>query len=380
MENLVGIAGYAQLKNERGASLPRERMYYELAKKIYETLNITRDDVDTFIFSSNDFIDGRTISEVYLVQRVGSYMKDETKTECESLNAVIYGVMRILSGNYRTALIISASRSFSDFKPYLIQNQTLDPVYERPRGLLNFISGLALQAREYCRKYKIKEEIFDMYAKKNLELASRNPISHLYGKNIEDAEIKNSPYLYEPIRERYLPDYVDGGCAVLLADEKTMKKLTKNPVWIKGFGYAVDSYYIGDRDIVNLNSLRKAAKMAYRMAGIRKPSKGICFAELYENSCTEEVVLQEALGLFEEGSGEKVIKDGLSKGNGGVFVNPSGGTFAGNPLNVAGLQMLVEAVKELRGEKNVVKNPKTALVHSQDGVCAQLNAVIILGV
>lgn len=379
MSKKVAIVGYSQLKNEKDGKEARERMYYNLTRDLHDKLKITRDNIDTFIHVCNDFADGRTISEVYIIQYTGSYMKDETKVEDNPLNAIVYGALRILSGNYKTAQVVCASKPATDYKPLIVQTQTIDPVYERPRGLLNYISGSALSARAYLHTYKVPEEIFDLYCQKNLEDASKNSVSINYGESPSLDEIKNSAYLYEPIKEKHFADFADGGCAFLLADEEVAKELTDKPVWIKGIGYSLDTYYIGDRDILKLNSLRKAAQRAYNQAGIKDPSKEIDLAELYENYSTEEPIIQEALGLFPEGSGERVIKDGLSKGNGGPYINPSGGNFAGNTFNAAPFSLLAGAIKQLRGEAdNPVKDAKVALVHSQEGVCAQTNTVLIL--
>jgi len=380
MEKRVAIAGYKQTKLSKESPVSRERIYYNLAKSIYEELKITPDDIDTFVFSSNDFMDGRTISEVYLVQRVGAYMKDETKVEMEGLNAVSYATMRILSGQYKTALVLSVTMSGSEFKPLLVQNQTLDPVYERARGLINFISASALQAQAYLLKNKMTERHLGMYALKNLKNANKNPNAIQQEKIPSIGEILASKPIYMPIREAYIPPFVDGGGAVLLASEDRARELTDKPVWIDGFGYCQDTYYLGERDLLKLPSLRYAAKSAYKLAGIKKPEKDISFAEILTNFVSEEAIIAEGLGLFPEGSGAKVIENGFSEKDGKLPVNPSGGTIGGNPMNSGGMLRLIEAVSQLRGEAGPlqVKNAKRAVVHSQDGICAQHNVVFVL--
>lgn len=380
MKRRVAIVGYKLMKNTRASEWTRERIYYELSKSLLEELEIKREDIDTFIFASNDFADGRTISEVYLVQRIGAYMRDESKVEQEALNACLYAWLRIQSGEYDTAMVGMASLASSQFKPLLVQNHELDPVYERPRGLINFYSGAAFQARAYMERFKnFTESHIARYAEKGYRNALKNQYSlQIIPPSIE--KIENSDPIYLPIRELEVAPYADGGGVVILASEEKAKKLTKKPVWIEGVGSAQDTYWIGERDLVKLDGLREAARRAYRMAGIKNPKKEISFAEVQTFFASEEPVIAEALGLFEEGSGAEVIEKGLSEIDGKIPVNPSGGSFGGNPMGGTSLIGLINAVKQLRGEADDfrVEKAKRALVHSQDGVCAQHNTVMIL--
>ena len=382
MDGKVAVVAHTPTQYVKESPVSRERIAFDLATGILQKLKISRDDVDTFVFSSNDFMDGRTISEVYLVQRVGAHMKDETKVEADGLNAALYAWMRILSGQYNTALIVSISMSGSQFRPLLIQNHILDPAYERPRGLVNFISGSALQARAYMTKYHMSDENLAQYAVKSIENARKNPFTPKRDGVPTVKDVLNSKPLYDPLRELHMGPFVDGGCAVLLASEERAKEFTDKPVWINGFGHSLDTYYIGDRNILRVNSLRDAAKRAYKMAGIKNPSRDISLAEIHTNFASEEPILTEALGLFPDGSGVKTIKSGVSRREGKLPVNPSGGPIGAQPMNATGLVRLVEAVSQLRGEAGPlqVKRAKTAVVHAQEGVCAQHNVVGILGI
>lgn len=380
MKRRVGIVGYKLMKNTKETLWTRERIYYELSRSLFEDLEITRDKIDTFIFASNDYADGRTISECYLVQRIGAYMKDESKVEMEALNACLYAWLRIMSGEYDTAMVGTVSLASSQFRPLLFQNHILDPAYERKRGIINFYSSAALQARAYMNRYK---NFTDSHIAAYAEKGYRNALKNRFSLQIvppSQEKIANSEPLYLPIRELEVAPYADGGGVLILASEEKAKKLTKNPVWIDGVASIQDTYYIGERDLVKLEGLREAAKRAYKMAGIKRPDKEISFAEIQTYFASEEPVMVEALGLFEEGSGATVIEKGLSEINGKLPVNPSGGSFGGNPVGGTSLISLINAVRQFREDADDfhVKNPKKALVHAQDGVCAQLNTVMIL--
>lgn len=380
MSERVAVVGYKQTKHTFDSPVARERMIYELVKSLYKDMGITRDDIDTFVLASNDFTDGRTISEVYTVPRVGAYMKDETKVEADGLNAALYAYMRIMSGLYETALVIGFSMAGSEFRPPLIQAYSMDPVYERPRGIINYYSAAALQANAYMKKYKLTEDELARLTVKNLQNANNNPYAARKEPNASVEDVLKSRPLYLPLRQSHVSAYADGACAVILSSKKAAKKFTDKPVWIDGVGHFMDTYYIGDRDLLKMDSLAGAAKKAYKMAGIKNPKKEIDLAEIHTNFATEEPVLTEAMGLFKPGSAKDVIKHGTSMIDGDMPVNPSGGPLGANPVNATGLIRLAEASAQLRKEagKNQVKGAKTAVVHAQDGPGAQLNTVFVV--
>ena len=380
MNERVAIVGYKQTKHTFDSPVARERMIYELVKALFAELGITRDDIDTFILASNDFTDGRTISEVFTVPRIGAYMKDETKVESDGLSAALYAYMRILSGLYETALVVGFSMAGSEFRAPLIQSYTLDPAYERPRGIINYYSIAALQANAYMRKYKFTEEDLAQLTVKNLENANNNPYAARKEENPSIDKVLGSKPLYLPIRQAHVSAYADGACAVILSSKKMAKKFTNKPVWIDGVGHFMDTYYIGDRDLLAMEHLSAAAKKAYKMAGIKNPKKEIDLAEIHTNFSSEEPVFAEAMGLFKPGSGKDVVKNGESRIDGALPINPSGGPLGANPINATGLIRLAEASAQLRNEagKNQVKGAKTAVVHAQDGPGAQLNTVFVV--
>jgi acetyl-CoA C-acetyltransferase len=67
--------------------------------------------------------------------------------------------------------------------------------------------------------------------------------------------------------------------------------------------------------------------------------------------------------------------------DGKLPVNASGGALSSNPILVAGLARLIEAVLQVRGEAGArqVKKVNTALAHGFNGACGQSHCVWIVG-
>jgi acetyl-CoA C-acetyltransferase len=380
LDNKIAIAGF-KMASALDLETTRERLAFDLTRGLFDDLGIELDDVGTSIVCTNDFLDGRTISNVFLDPAVGAYMKDESKVEMDGLNALAYACMRILSGQYETALVATLALTGSQVSPYLHIDYTLDASYDRPLKLLNELSAAALGARSYLARSGYSEELLDAIALQDLANAALNPNQARRLEGVSGDQVAGSAYLYEPLRELHCYPPTDGGCMMLLASEKKAKELSDKPVWIKGIGRSTENYYLGDRDLSTSISASQAAERAYEMAGIKDPRKELDFAEISSLFAYQEPLLAEAMGLMEAGKAAEAYKAGDTAIGGKLPINPSGGPLGGHVICASGLMRAAEAVLQLRGEAgmNQVGKAYLALAHGQDGVCAQQNVVVVLG-
>lgn len=379
MVKRVAIVGYAQSHHQDDMQKTREDMVFEVAKEALRDADIAREDLDTVITASTDFLDGRTISNVFLSMAVGGYLKDESKVEGDGGFAAYYALMRILSGTHEVALV-EAHTQGSTFNPHQVSFYTLDPLLDRQIGVLNDISTAAIQARMYMNANDVSEEHLAMVSVKNLMNAANNPAAHRKMPGLSVEEVLSSKLYYEPIRELTMSPISDGACALVLASEERAKEITDDPVWIEGVGCCQDAY-LRDRNLHQLNSLQIAAENAYEMAGIRDPFAELDVVEVSERFAHEELMFYEALGLCREGKGKVLVEKGVTEMYGEMPVNPSGGALGADPICATGLIRIIEAAKQIWGEANGYQIPdvRRALAHGQFGICAQKNIVFILG-
>ena len=375
----VAIVGYAQSHHQHNMQETREDMVFEVCKEALHHAGILREDLDTVVTASTDFLDGRTISSVFLSMAVGAFLKDESKVEEDGTFALYYALMKILTGTHDVALV-EAHTQGSTFNPHQITFYTLDPLFDRQIGVLNDIAAAALQTRMYMNRYSVSEEHLAMAAVKNITNAAENPCAHRKMPNVSVEEVMGSKVFYDPIRELMMSPISDGACALILASEERAKEITDKPVWIEGVGSCQDPY-LRDRNIQNLDSLQMAARTAYKMAGVKEPFSELDVAEVSEKFAHEELMIYEALGLCQEGQGKNLIKRGTTRRDGEMPVNPSGGALGADPICATGLIRVIEAAKQIRGEAGGYQVPGVhrALAHGQFGICAQKNTVFILG-
>jgi len=322
--------------------------------------DLSLQDVDAVVTASVDLWDGLTASNVAVTEVVGAVMKPETRVAGDGLLAVCQAGMSILAGNYDIVLVVVHSKGSMGDR-WALSNWTFDPLYQQPLGL-DDLAAAALQAQVYLERYGIPPEAPAQVAVKNRQQP---------GLTIGD--VLASPVLAPPIHELEVPPVADGACALVLAAAPRAEREDTPPAYIRGFGYAVEPHYLGDRDLADPTALREAARQAYRMAGIADPRHEIEVAHVSEAFAHQELLWCEGLGFCGPGEGSRLLAEGVTAPGGALPVNPRGGLLAGVPPFVAGLDRLVRAVEDVR------TGAMMALAHGTWGPAGQGQCVVIVG-
>jgi acetyl-CoA C-acetyltransferase len=228
----------------------------------------------------------------------------------------------------------------------------------------------------------VSEEQAAKVVVKNRANGVRNPYAHLRSP-VALEEVLGSGVVAYPLKALDCPPESVGGVALILASEDVVRRITDKPVWIRGIGWAIESYEMGDKDLAEIPSLAAAAKRAYQMAGIGRPLAEFDLAEVHEATSFHELMAYEALGFAEAGQGAKLIEQGTTDMGGRLPVNPSGGSLCTNLFGASGLVRAAEAALQLRGEAHgrQVAGARLALAHGLSapaGAAAPTNCVAIL--
>jgi len=379
MGEKIGIIGYAQSHHQYEVQKTREDLVFDVVKEALAKAGILREELGTVVTSSTDFLDGRTISNVFLSMAVGAFLKDESKVEEDGTSSLMYAVMKLITGAYDVALVEAHTIGWG-FNPHQVSFYTVDPLVDRQFGVLNDVSAGALQAKMYMDKYGVSEGDLAAVAVKNLGNGAVNPYASRRMADVSATEVLKSKMFFSPITELMMSPITDGCAVVILASEKKARSVCKNPVWIEGMGNCQDPY-LRDRNLLSLTALKKAGQAAYQMAGISDPVNDLDLLEVSERYAHEELMICEALGLAREGKGKFLVENGVTTKCGELPVNPSGGALCADPICATGLVRVVECCKQINGEAedHQVSGVKKALAHGQFGICSQKNTVIILG-
>jgi acetyl-CoA acetyltransferase len=112
------------------------------------------------------------------------------------------------------------------------------------------------------------------------------------------------------------------------------------------------------------------------MAGL-KPAD-IDVVELYDAFTINTILFLEDLGFCKKGEGGAFVSGGRIAPGGALPVNTNGGGLSYCHPGMYGLFLLIEAVRQLRGECGArqVTDAKTAVAHGNGGVLSSQSTVI----
>lgn len=244
-----------------------------------------------------------------------------------------------------------------------------DTEYERLAGS-TFAGIYALMASRYMHEYGLKREHLSMVAVKNHRHAVANPKAQ-FRKEITLEQAMNGVPVAHPFNVWDCSPTSDGAAVVLLCNAKMAREFTEKPIYLKGFGAASDYLAIHDREsMTRLLATRKAAAEAYKQAGVGPDD--IDFAEVHDCFTIAEILAYGDLGFAEEGRAQYLLEEGVTRREGRLPVNNSGGLKAkGHPIGATGCGMAVEVFKQLRDEavepSRQIKNARYALSHNVGG-------------
>ncbi|MHA1749696.1 MAG: thiolase C-terminal domain-containing protein [Promethearchaeota archaeon] len=386
-----------------------KELMYEACQKAYVDAGINpRKDVDSFITCAEDYWEGFSIFDEFVPDQIGATLRPCCTVCGDGLYGLGNAYMQIKTGVINV-VSVEAHSKVSDLLTYGdIVLHAFDPLYERPIsgpierpnyggspkysqdhpkplvGKTNetervhpyFLAGLEMQY--YLKKTGTTEEQCALVAVKNKKNAFFNPYAD-YEANITVDDVMKSEYLFKPLKRYDISPNVDGAVCFVLADEETAKSLSDNMIYLEGFGWSSETPWISTRGMDALYA-KRAAKMAYKMAGITQPRKEIDIVEVDDRFTYKELQHLEALGLAREGEAAKMLEEGELNLDGALPTNVSGGSLGvGNCLEATGLQKALEIVTQLRGHagKRQVTDVETGLAQAWRGIPSGSGVVAI---
>jgi acetyl-CoA acetyltransferase len=197
-------------------------------------------------------------------------------------------------------------------------------------------------------------------------------------KPLTIADVMNARPISDPFTVRDCCLVTDGGGAIVMTTTERARDMKKPPVAVLGWGQSITHASITSMpDLTRTGAIASGAQ-AYAMAGVQ-PSD-IDVLALYDAFTINTILFLEDLGFCEKGEGGPFVQDGRIGPSGDLAVNTNGGGLSYCHPGMYGLFLLIEAVRQLRGEcgRRQVAAADTALVHGNGGVLSA-QATVILG-
>ncbi|MEM0463172.1 MAG: thiolase domain-containing protein [Pyrobaculum sp.] len=358
------------------------------AKQALDEAGLTLKDIDCVVIgSAPDAFDGVHMKGEYLAEGAGGIHKPAVRVFVGGATGVFVPIAawwHVASGLCKKVLAVAEEKMSHAARPHTqyVFRYIWDPIVEKPLNP-NLIWIFAMEMHRYMYKCNVKKEDIALVSVKNKRNACGHPSAQLCMPNITVNDVLKSEVLVWPVQLLDISPTSDGAAAVVLASEEEARRITDTPVWIKGIGWTLDTTHWTNRDLAYPEYVRRAAEMAYRMAGIDNPRKQIDVAEPYDPFDYKELHHMEGLGLARKCEAPVLTREGVTQRDGDLPINPSGGLLGvGNPIAAAGLMKVAEIFWQLRGEAGArqVKKPVYTGLAQAWGDLMQAGTVVVLGV
>lgn len=249
--------------------------------------------------------------------------------------------------------------------------------FELNTGLPFPIGGYALAAARHMHEFGTTSEQLAQIAVATRRWARLNPKAYKRDPlTVED--VLASPLICTPLHLFDCCLVTDGGGAVVITARDRASAARKIPISVLGYGQQVTHATVsGARDLLRTGAI-ESGRTAFAMAGLSP--RDVDVAEIYDSFTITVLLSLEDLGFCGKGEGGAFVDNGRTAPGGDFPLNTSGGGLSYCHPGMLGLLLLVEAVRQLRGEcgERQVTDADVALCHGTGGVLASA-ATVLLG-
>ncbi|CUW29583.1 MULTISPECIES: thiolase C-terminal domain-containing protein [Streptomyces] len=219
--------------------------------------------------------------------------------------------------------------------------------FEAPYGH-TLIAKYAMAARRHMTEYGTTVGQLAEVAVQARANAALNPQA-MFRDPVTVDDVLSGPMVADPFTRLHCCLRSDGGAAVLLAGEEYVRDCRTAPVWILGTGEHVSHAAMSEWPDFTVTPAAVSGRLAFERAGVTPAD--IDFAEIYDAFTYMTLVTLEDLGFCAKGEGGAFVEGGRLLVRGGELpVNTDGGGLSAQHPGMRGLFLLVEAVRQLRGE------------------------------
>lgn len=253
----------------------------------------------------------------------------------------------------------------------------LDPQpFEQPYSPLSPITSYALAAARHMHEYgTTRRQLAEVavaarkWAQLNPEATMRDPLS------IED--VLGARMISDPLSIRDCCLVTDGAGAYVLVRSERAKDMARKPVYVLGSATAVWNRQISSMHDLTTTAAAESGKRALDMAGVGVSD--IDVVQLYDAFTINTLLFLEDLGFCKKGEAGAFVENGGIAPGGHLPVNTNGGGLSCLHPGMYGIFLLIEAVRQLRGECDArqISGAELALVHGNGGTLSSQSTAVL---
>jgi acetyl-CoA C-acetyltransferase len=250
--------------------------------------------------------------------------------------------------------------------------------YEAPYGP-TVVGNYAMAAMRHMHEYGTTSEQLAEIAVTTRRHATLNPVAKFHDPiTVED--VLASRVVSSPLHLLDCCMISDGGGALVVTSAARARDLAKKPALVLGAAEAARHTGIGGEDLLEVAAAQSGPK-AMAMAGVRHGD--VDLRMIYDSFTITVLLTLENLGFCKRGEGGAFVSAGRLAFDGPCPTNTDGGGLSSNHPGMRGIFLVIEAVKQLRGEAGArqLKKCDIALCHGTGGVISRRHsgATLVLG-
>lgn len=239
--------------------------------------------------------------------------------------------------------------------------------FERPFGVCFPIGLYAMCAQRHMHQYGTTREQFAKLVVESRRWAKLNPRA-TRRDSITVADVLASPAVVAPLHRLDSCLVSDAGGAFIVTSGSRARDLNTKPVDFLGAGHAFTHRSVTlKRDLTTSGAVESTRRA---LAAANCALSEIDVFEIYDAFSSQLLMMIEDIGLCPKGEGGRFVEDTDFGPGGNIALNTSGGGLSYIHPGMFGMFLIIEAVRQLRGECDArqVNNARTALVHGNGGV------------
>ena len=206
--------------------------------------------------------------------------------------------------------------------------------------------------------------------------AQRNPKA-LMRDEMTFADYHDSRWIAWPFHLLDCCLVTDAGAAVVVTSAERARDTAKPPIWVLGAAEHHDHFMVSQMPDLALTPAHSSGPRAMEMAGLTHADFDL--AMIYDSFTYTVLVTLESLGFCGRGEGPDFVRGQRTAPGGDFPMNTSGGGLSYTHPGMYGIFLVVEAVRQLRGEgrERQVPNCRTALVNGTGGFLSSTGTVVL---
>jgi acetyl-CoA acetyltransferase len=247
--------------------------------------------------------------------------------------------------------------------------------FEAPYGQ-SLVGSYALVARRHMHEFGTTSEQLAQIAVGVREYAGLNPHA-LYRDPITVDDVLASRLVADPLHKLDCCVISDGGGAVIMTTAERARDLRQPGVAVLGAAAGMTHWNISQMGDYTTSAAAVCAPEAFARAGLR-PSD-VDTVQFYDSFTITVLVLLEDAGFCKKGEGGAFVAEGNLRRGGKLPLNTDGGGLSSCHPGMRGIFLLIESVRQLRGQAGVAQVPdcEVALAIGSGGGLSCIGAVVL---